>query len=121
MRTELQEELRAELPRDLRRAEEEREPRPETIKAFRSFATISNRLFPLSLLSLRVQMEAHPELVQHSGLLCMMVVHRETHNSHSSRCWRRTEVHGESDATGCESERSGITAWITYLIQWMLH
>ena len=31
-------------------------------------------------------MEAYPELVPHSGLLCMMVVHRGTHTSHSSRC-----------------------------------
>ena len=41
-------------------------------------------------------------MVPHSGLLCMMVIHRGTHTSHSSRCWRTLVRGGESDAAGRE-------------------
>ena len=48
-------------------------------------------------------------MVPHSGLLCMMVIHRGTHTSHSSRCWWTLVGGGESDAAGREFKGAAST------------
>ena len=106
---ELQEEVRAEL-REVRSSEEERRREPRA--NIEPFVPLHPSAFIPSMTPLPT-MEACPELVPHSGLLCMMVVHRGTHTSHSLRCWPPPlDGDGESDATGCESEKSGINSFI---------